>query len=294
MPFRFRWVLLAWALVPLPVAGFAAEVDLPVHRGIVYSTVDKAELKMDLVQPAGDGPFPLILWFHGGAYQVGDRRDCPEAVLGLAKHGYAVASIDYRLAPAHKWPAQLEDARAALAFCRGNAREYKIDPDRAGVAGASAGGHLARMLGFARQDGKPAAVKAIVNIFGPTDWRTWAPTKGGEAALVRFLHKDSNGILLDLLGTSDRKAKIVAESSPVSHVTSSVPPVLTLQGSADTLCPLAQAKALHEALQKAGATEKLLVVEGAGHLIPWPPGKRDMVNRTMIDFLDNHLKRPAK
>jgi acetyl esterase/lipase len=133
MRLAFRQLLVLTGLIPLVVLGSQPETGPEVQKGIVYSTVDKTELKLDLVQPAGDVPFPLVIWFHGAGYQTGgDRGVYLETMLALAKLGYAGASIDYRCAPKHKWPAQLEDARASLAFLRGKSKEYKIDPDRVG------------------------------------------------------------------------------------------------------------------------------------------------------------------
>jgi acetyl esterase/lipase len=294
MRLGFRWLQVLACLVLVSARGFEPGRGPTVQKGIVYSTADGVELKLDLVRPAGDGPFPLVLWIHGGAWQIGDRKDHMGAMLALAQKGYAGASIDYRLTPKHKWPAQLEDCRAALAFLRGKAGEYRIDPDRVGAAGASAGGHLALILGLAPHPGKPAGIKAVVNIFGPTDLRTFAPSESGDAVLCRVLGKDMNALLVDFLGTSDSRARIMAEASPLTYVARDNPPVLTLHGSADLLCPVAQAKALHEALHKAGVTEKLVVVEGAGHDPNWPADKRDMVNRAMVEFLDQHVKRQAK
>ncbi len=293
MRFALRMVLLT-GLLPLVALGFPPQSGPTVQKGIVYSTVDKTELKLDIVRPVGDGPFPLIIWLHGGGYQAGDRQDFMDTILSLAKRGYAGASIDYRLAPKYKWPAQLDDARTALAFLRDKAKEYRIDPDQVGVAGGSAGGHLALMLGLAPRDGKRAGIRAVVNIFGPSDFRTLTPTDLGNEILRQVLGRDINGVFLDLLGTSDRKAKIMTEASPITYVTKDNPPVLTLHGTEDPLCPLSQSKALHEALRKAGVTEKLLVIEGAGHDATWPADKREMVNRTMLKFLDKHLKRQSK
>lgn len=289
-----RWTLLLAGLGAHSALGGQPESGPKVRIDIVYATVDKQALKLDLVQPAGDGPFPLVLWFHGGGYQAGQREDNLGAMLALAKEGYAGASIEYRLAPKHKWPAPLEDSRAALAFCRDKAKEFRIDPDRVAAAGASAGGHLALMLGLAPRQGKPAGPRAVINIFGPSDFRTLAPTEYGEAILRQVLGKDMNGILLDLLGTSDRKAKIMAEASPITYVAKDNPPVLTLHGSADPLCPLAQSKTLHEALKKVGVAEKLVVIEGGGHDAEWLAGKNERVNHAMIEFLDRHLKRQTK
>ncbi len=294
MRFALRPVLLLTGFMLLSVLGYSSETGPKVQKGIVYSTVDKTELKLDIVQPAGDGPFPLIIWFHGGGYQTGDRGVYMETMTSLAKLGYAGATIDYRLAPKHKWPAPLEDARMALSFLRGRSKDYKIDPDRVGAAGISAGGHLALMLGLAPQAGKPAGIRAVVNIFGPSDFSTLTPTAAGDAILRETMGKDMNAILRDLLGTSDRRAKIMAEASPLTYVAKGNPPVLTLHGSEDSICPLAQSKVLHEALKKAGVTEKLLVVEGAGHDADWPDDKRDTVNRVFLEFLDKHLKRQSK
>lgn len=294
MRFAFRIVLLLMGVVSLVALGFPPGNGPTVQKGIVYSRVDKTELRLDIVQPVGDGPFPLLIWIHGGGYQAGDRQDFMDTMQSLAKQGYAGASIDYRLAPKYKWPAQLDDAWAAVAFLRRKAKEYKVDPDRVGVAGGSAGGHLAMMLGLAPREGKQAGIRAVVNIFGPSDFRTLTPTALGEEILRQVLGRNMNEVLSDLLGTSDRKAKIMAEASPISYVAKGNPPVLTLHGSEDPLCPLSQSKVLHEGLRKAGVTEKLLVIEGAGHDATWPADKRDMVNCTMIEFLDKHLKRKAK
>jgi acetyl esterase/lipase len=202
---------------------------------------------LDLVQPTGDGPFPLVIWIHGGAWQRGDREDHLKDMLALAACGYVGASIDYRLTPAYKWPAQLDDCRTALDFLCGKAREYQIDPQRVGAAGASAGGHLALMLGLARQRSKPTVIKAVANIFGPTDLSTFAPSEVGDGVLRKVLGKDMNDLFIDFLGTSDRTAAIMAQASPITYVAKGNPPVLTLHGSADPLCPLSQANILHKA-----------------------------------------------
>jgi dipeptidyl aminopeptidase/acylaminoacyl peptidase len=86
----------------------------------------------------------------------------------------------------------------------------------------------------------------------------------------------------------------MAKASPLTYVAKGNPLVLTLHGSEVSICPLAQSKVLHAALKKAGAPEKLLVVEGAGHDADWPDDKRDMVNRVFIEFIDKHLKRQSK
>jgi dipeptidyl aminopeptidase/acylaminoacyl peptidase len=129
----------------------------------------------------------------------------------------------------------------------------------------------------------------VVNYFGPTDLRTWSATPQGDALLKQAVNgRDSNGLLKDLLGTSDRKAAAVAKASPITYVDAKDPPVLTFQGSADPLVPAEQARVLHEALKKAGVVEKLVLLEGAGH--GWGGKEKERTDRLMLEFLDRHLK----
>jgi acetyl esterase/lipase len=261
--------------------------DIPIQKDIVYAKAGGEELKLDLARPAkGEGPFPLVVCLHGGAWQIGHRSSEHAQLRLLAGHGYVAATVGYRLAPKHRFPAQIEDARAAVRFLRAHARDYNIDPNRVAAVGGSAGGHLALLLGL--MDG-PSKVRAVVNYFGPTDLRTWSATPQGDALLKKAVNgRDSNGILEDLVGTSDRKAEAVAKASPITYVDAKDPPVLTFQGTADPLVPTEQAKALHEALKKAGVAEKLVLLEGASH--GWGGKEKERTDRLMLEFLDKHLK----
>ena len=281
-----RLALVAW----LALAGLAPACaqDAPIQKDIAYGKAGGEALKLDLARPAkGEGPFPLVVCLHGGAWQIGSRADQHARLRLLARHGYVAASVGYRLAPKHPYPAQIDDARAALRFLREHAREYHIDPNRVAVVGDSAGGHLALLLGLA--DGAPGKVQAVVNYFGPADLRTWSATPQGEAILKAVVHgKDSTAILKDLLGTADRKAAVMAQASPITHVDAKDPPVLTFQGTADPLVQAEQAKALHKALKKAGVVERLVLLEGAGH--GWGGKQKERTDREMLEFLDKHLK----
>jgi acetyl esterase/lipase len=293
-----RLALVAW----LTLAGLAPvrAQDVPIQKDIVYGKAGGVELKLDLARPAkGDGPFPLVVCLHGGAWQLGQRSDQHARLRLLADHGYVAASVGYRLAPKHRFPAQVEDAKCAVRFLRAHARDFKIDPNRVAAAGDSAGGHLALLLGLmdakdglegnGGSAGQPSKVQAVVNYFGPTDLRTWSATPQGEAILKAVVHgKDSNALLKDFVGTADRKAAVVAKASPITYVDAKDPPVLTFQGTADPLVPAEQAKALHEALKKAGVVEKLVLLEGAGH--GWGGKVKERTDRLMLEFLDRHFK----
>ncbi|HEY0372369.1 MAG TPA: alpha/beta hydrolase, partial [Thermoanaerobaculia bacterium] len=160
-------------------------VTVPVFAG-TFTTYDALEyaspggepLLMDLRVPTGAGPHPVILYLHSGAWITGDRTGGP--AIRQTSRGYAVASIDYRLAPEHIWPAQIEDAKAAVRWLRANAARFRLDPNRIGVFGSSAGGHIGAVLGTSGgvasveglELGNPqfsSRVKVVVDLYGPTD-----------------------------------------------------------------------------------------------------------------------------
>ncbi len=271
----------------------------PLQKDVVFGKGGDAELKLDLAQPKGEGPFPLVVCIHGGAWQFGNRSDHHRTIRLLAKHGYVAASVQYRLTPKHPFPAQIEDVKCAVRFLRANARKYKIDPSRVGALGDSAGGHLALLLGVMDpKDGlegkggnaeQSSKVQAVVNYYGPTDLATWAPSKFGDQMLKRGTGKDGDTLLRDLVGTADRKDPRMKTASPVSYIDARDAPVLTFQGTADPLVLPQQARLLHAALKKAGVKERLELLEGAGH--GWGGDRRNRSDRLALEFFDKHLKR---
>ena len=293
------WLFLALfpALVfATPTASAAPRVTLLKDR--VYATVDGADLLYDFAMPPeGQGPFPFVLCIHAGGWQLGNKKSYRDIARELAGRGYTAATIEYRLTPKHKWPAQLEDVQRAVDFFRANAAAHKIDPARIGVVGDDAGAHLALMLALtaAKEDaGKPVAqshrVQAVVNFFAPLDLREWRVNSAWVETKIRIgFMKSSEQIIEDLLGTRDRTAPIYAEVSPVSHVTAGAPPILTFIGTEDPLVPVAQAQTFHAALKQAGVEEELVMVEGQDH-------DRENINHDgkaferMYAFFDKHLK----
>src|SRR5262245_61751435 len=151
------------------------------ETGIEYSNPDNEHLQLNLARPkTGDGPFPCVLCIHGGGFRAGSRESYNGLSLKLAERGYVAATITYRLAPKHKFPAAVHDTKAAVRWLRANAAKYKIDPERIGVTGGSAGGHLAQFLGvtggvprFEGDGGNPeqsSRVACVVNVYGPSDF----------------------------------------------------------------------------------------------------------------------------
>lgn len=257
-------------------------------RDLEYVKGGHERQKLDLYLPEkASGPLPLVIWIHGGGWQNGSKDRCP--ALPFTTQGYAVASVNYRLSHHAPFPAQIEDCKAAVRWLRAHAKEQGIDPDRIGVWGASAGGHLVALLGttgdvkeWDRVGIAPdisSRVQAVCDWFGPAD-------------LVRVVRqsKDTNGPVAKLLGGSpaDSKEK-AAQASPVTYVTRDDAPTLILHGDQDKLVPLVQSELLAAALRKAGVPVTLKVLPGAAHGGPAfnSPETLDVVRQ----FFDSQLKK---
>jgi acetyl esterase/lipase len=253
------------------------------------------DLKLDLASPVrGDGPFPAVVCIHGGAWQAGKREDMEFFARYLAEQGYVAATVSYRLAPAHLWPAQIEDVKCAVRYLRAHAKELNIDPANIFATGASAGGHLSLMLGLMEaKDGLegtgghaefPSTVRGVANFFGPTDFKVWTAAGETDAAKPEDKKSQAQQILEAWLGTSDRASDLVRQASPITYVHAGNPPILTFQGTTDDIVPASQATLLHEALEKAGVQQKLVLMQGEGH--GWGGEKMDGSMHETVAFFD--------
>jgi acetyl esterase/lipase len=281
------------------IASLVVAAPPEIEKGITYGKAGGQELKLDMARPTGKGPFPLVVCIHGGAWRIGAKEHHHVTIRLLAENGYVAATVQYRFAPKFQFPAQVDDVKGAVRFLRANAKKYDIDPKRVAALGDSAGGHLSLMLGLldptdrlegeGEHRGQSSKVQAVVNYYGPTDFTTWAPTKLGDDLLKIGVMRDGDGILTDFLGTADRKAAIMKKASPITYIDAKDPPVLTFQGTLDPLVPDQQARLLHEALKKAGVTERLEILEKASH--GWGGALREKTNKITLEFLDRHLKK---
>jgi acetyl esterase/lipase len=287
----------------LLLTGFAARAqnpqDVAVDIDVVYGHSDGVDLKMDLAHPAAtDAPAPAIVCIHGGAWRSGNKRDYQQHIRFLASMGYVAAAVEYRFAPAHSWPAQIQDVKCAVRYLRAHARELNIDPSRIGALGDSAGAHLALLLGLmdpsdgfdnaGGNDGQSSKVQAVVNFSGPTNLASWRIAPEAEAEFLALHGRDSDGILADFLGTADRSSPVMAEASPVTYVGEDDPPILTFHGVDDAIVSVEQAQLLHAALDKAGVPQTLTIIEGAGHAF----APEQLLNATLQAqaFLERTLK----
>ncbi len=238
------------------------------HKDITYATVDDIELKLDLYIPQNtEGPLPLVVWIHGGAWLASDKSHC--LALPLLQHGFAVASINYRFSNVAIFPAQIHDCKAAVRFLRANAKAYHIDPDRIGAWGDSAGGHLVALLGTTNgsktlegtlggHTDTSSNVQAVCDWFGPSDMFTMS--------IGKRQFEDGQDPEIKLLGGRVSEKRQLAEMcSPVTHVTKNAPPFLIMHGDRDDLVPLQQSQLLYDLLIAQGVDAKLIIMKGKGH-----------------------------
>jgi acetyl esterase/lipase len=289
MSIRCRFV--AFACLLFPPLAFAAEPKskIPIQTDIVYAKVGDRELKIDLCGPPdGKGPFPVVVLFHGGGWRMGNKRDVRAWLPFLAEHGYVAASVGYRLAPDHTFPAQIEDAKTAVRFLRANAEKYGIDKDRFAAMGWSAGGHLSCLLGLTDEnagfEGKEypkesSKVKAVVDYFGPTDLAGFAK----DATAQR-------GMLGPFIGAKFDENPVAHEkASPIKYVSKAAPPFLIFHGTKDLTVPIEQSRQLAAKLKEVGVSVKLVEVPGEGH--GWNDSAGAETTEETIKFLDEKLKK---
>ena len=293
-------VSIAICLMVVARLGYAW-VQPPVvsQQAVVYRQVDDQELHFDFARPEGVGPFPCVVCIHGGGWQKGNYRDMRPVIQLLAQNGFAAATVEYRLAPKHHFPAPVEDCKAAVRYFRSHASKYHIDGERIGVVGASAGGHLATMLGLTdEKDGFNSAtdktevssdVQAVINFYGAMDFEKWQLTPVGELACrVGFDGKDLNGVIKDFLGTADRQAPVMQRATAASYADSNDPPVLTFQGTLDVLVPVEEARRFHQALLDADVRSTLVEVPNANH--GFGGAAMQKAAKQSLEFLNQHLK----
>ena len=255
---------------------------------LVYTKVGDRELKLDVIMPAdGNGPFPALLVIHGGGWAAGNKKDVRFVMEEAAKRGYVAISPQYRFAPQDLFPAQVLDVKNAVRWAKTHAKEYKINPDKLGATGFSAGGHLSLMLGVTGPDdglegdapaGSPSTrIQAVVNYFGPTDLLATDLPEVTKPILAKFFG-----------GTVEEKPEAAKKASPITFVTRDDPPILTFQGTKDPLVPHTQATKLADAMTAVGVPGRVELLVGASHGWGGPELKHTMDGS--FAFFDRYLK----
>lgn len=257
---------------------------------------DNAHQKLDLLlpkEPATSGPLPLIVYIHGGAWRGGSKREgITFLIRSVAGGNYAGATIDYRLSNEEAWPAQIYDCKAAIRWLRAHAKQYNIDPERIGVIGASAGGHLAAMLGTSghveRLEGKvggnmkeSSRVSCVVDQYGPSELLAMSEFPGD------IEHDSADSPESRLIGGPLQQHKDAARAaSPITYVSADDPPFLLVHGTEDPLVPYDQSERLLASLDEEGVDAMLLKVQGGGH----GAFRSAELDRRIRLFFDKHLR----
>jgi acetyl esterase/lipase len=236
----------------------------PILRGkqaiktVVFSSPDGHDLKLDLYRhPEQGGDLPLIVGIPGGRWQEADRGKFWPLNRHLASRGYAVAALEYRVAPRHKFPAAAEDVRSAVRYLKEKAAEFGVDPNRIVLLGRSAGAQLALLVAY---DGADPSIRGVVSLYGPTD-------------LVTAYHQPTPPRLLDvkdalekyLAGNPKTAEPNYRNASPVNFVGSETPPTLLVHGSKDNMVRPEQSQRLAARLRAASAEHLLLLLPWATH-----------------------------
>lgn len=292
MQFRFFLSVFYCASVVLAQAPPTIPNTVVHVPDIEYSNVGQ-RVAMDIVHPraAASGKRPAVLLVHGGGFRAGTRQSYLPVAIRLAERGYVAATVSYRLAPRHQFPAAVEDVKAAVRFLRANAERFGIDTERIGAMGGSAGGHLVQFLGLtanvAEFEGtgpnleQSSRVTCVVNYYGPTDFtQSYGKSVDADQVLPLFLGGDLK---------SARAAHI--RSSPLNWVTPQAAPILSIHGTQDTYVAYEHSVWLTERLLAAGVPAELETISGAGHGFKGADAER--AEQRAFAFFDKYLKQNA-
>lgn len=272
---------------------------------IQYADLSPAQ-KLDIYWPEeGNGPFPVIVSIHGGAFMGGDKRDIQlMPMLEALNRGYCVVGVNYRMSGEAKFPALIHDVKAAIRWIRANARTYLFDPDRIATWGGSAGGYLSLMAGVSTNApeledvslgsaDQPCNVQAVVAWFPPTDFLKMDEqlAESGMAPDDEFSHSGAGSPESLLLGTKITEApELVCAASPETYIHADVPPFFIQHGTKDDIVPHQQSLNFAAKLRDIAGQDTVILalIEGARHGDPKFEAQSNL--QKVLDFLDRYLK----
>jgi acetyl esterase/lipase len=300
---------LAASSILLSNAGWAADPAVDRKEDVIYGRKFGTALTMDVFTPKKDSKGVGVIIVVSGGFFSSKEAILPAFVRPLTDRGYTVFAVLHGSQPRYTIPEIIQDMNRAVRFIRYHAKDYAIDPDRIGVTGASAGGHLSLMLGMAGTAGDPNAkdpvdrvssrVQAVACFFPPTDFLNYGnpgremihATDHDPRFRPAFDYKelDPQSRLWVTITDTKKLQEIARQISPVFHVTADDPPTLIVHGDADKLVPLQQSERIVEELKKSGVQTNLVVKNGAGH--GWLGMDKDVSQ--LVDWFDKYLKKAS-
>ncbi len=264
-------VFLATPLAAEEPANVEGDESITVLRDLVFREVDGVAVKADVYRPANDLEYPLVVMIHGGAWSSGDKWNLLNHCHEMARSGLVAVSINYRLAPVHRYPAQIDDCREALKWASRNASQWHADPERVAVWGYSAGAQLAALLITNPQPGEPQLSAAVL---------------GGAPCEFSFVPKSSRVLSPVMGGTQRELPEVYRSASPLVFASADACPTFFFHGTTDAIVPPSSSRLLYQRLQTLGVECEYYAVEGHGHLVSFfDPHAR----RLAIEFLQKHI-----
>lgn len=235
------------------LAGAAMRTD------VEFAMPGGVSLTLDAWVPEGPGPFAAVIIVHAGGWVNGTKTSyVPPLFEPLTKGGFAWFTINYRLAPQHRFPAPIEDVESAIRYVKAHAKEYKVDPARLALMGESAGGHLVSYVGAHSRE----TVKAVVSFYGPHDLERRAKQQNAVGANLEKL--------FGLKDLDEHALKVLREASPITYVHRGMPPYLLIHGTKDGSVPYEQSPLMCAKMKVAGVACEVFTVEDGPHGVgPW-------------------------
>lgn len=247
---------------------------------IEFAKPGGVSLTLDANIPDGKGPFPTAILVHGGGFIRGDKQSYIKPIFEpLTRANFTWFTINYRLAPQHRYPACVEDVETAIRWVKAHAKQYKVDPDRIALIGESAGGHLVSLVG-ARGEGK-TRVAAVVPFYAPHDLEYQVASKTlGESLKSLFGITELN----------DATARILHDASPSSYVKRGMPPYLLIHGTKDEQVPYDQSVRFLALMKATENRCELFTIPDGRHGM----GNWDQAHPEYKSFLIDWLRRTLK
>lgn len=281
------------AIAVIAALSNSATPQTPTHCDVAYDN-DHASQCVDVYLAKSDEPTPVVIYIHGGGWRAGSKKGVPGWLKRFVNDGeLSVVAVEYRFTDVAPHPAQVNDCFRAIQFVRQNAAKWNIDPDRLGVTGGSAGGHLSAYVALHDNVAKATSkdpieqqssrVACAVSFAGPTDWSLLGSIEHGHPAYRQLIGYEPGTPAAEL------KADLVRDVSPISFVSKDDPPVMQVHGDKDTVVPMQHASNLHKQLLSAGVKSEFVVVPGGNHSVA---GAGDRVAKRATKFVQQYLLAP--